>query len=136
MSVKINFFNISGKKFLPYKKIENCLLNAFRGERIRKANVTLIFADDSYILRLNNEYLKHDYLTDVISFLLEEDSIEGEVYISVDRAIDQAKEYNVSLTNELIRLAVHGTLHLLGYDDGSEEERSKMAVLENKYMTR
>jgi probable rRNA maturation factor len=128
------------RKF-PGKKIRDCVIKALHGENFQKAKVNLIFADDSFIKDMNMKYLGHDYETDVISFRLDDDadtldgnSTEGEIYISIDTAARQAKEYNVSLTDELKRLAVHGALHLMGYDDDTDEKRQAMHDLENRYM--
>ena len=104
-------------------------------EKIKRANVSIIFVDDKFILDLNKKYLKHNYTTDVISFNLEENSdLKGEIYISADTAEKNAGLYKVSLTNELIRLAIHGTLHLTGYEDDDESNRKQMTDLENKYL--
>jgi rRNA maturation RNase YbeY len=132
----INVFNSSNRKKLPIKKISQYLENVLKGESISNANINVIYVDNDEILRLNKEYLSHDYYTDVITFsLLEEDEgIDGEVYICVDVAEEQANNYNVSLSNELFRLAIHGTLHLCGYDDDNEENKSKMRDLENLYL--
>lgn len=99
------------------------------------AAVTVILMSDDDLLQLNREFLKHDYYTDVITFVLEEEPLEGEIYISVDRAREQALEYKVTLHNEVCRLAIHGALHLAGYDDGTESEREAMRVLEDTYLT-
>lgn len=131
----INIFNSSSSKLLPKSKIKDGILNTLIGENIDSAQIGIIYVDDNEIHRLNKEFLNHDYTTDVITFPLDEESIEGEIYISVDTAKSQADDYAVSLTNELLRLAIHGTLHLIGYDDASDEDREKMHQLENKYMT-
>ena len=83
---------------------------------------------------LNRQYLGHDYDTDVLSFSLEDDIIDGEVYISIPKAKEQAKDYGVSLENELLRLSAHGTLHLAGYDDNTKEAKEQMHNFENKYI--
>ncbi len=132
----INVFNSSNRKKLPIKKISQYLENVLKGESISNAIINVIYVDNDEILRLNKEYLSHDYYTDVITFSLleEEEGIDGEVYICVDVAEEQANNYNVSLSNELFRLAIHGTLHLCGYDDDNEENKSKMRDLENLYL--
>jgi rRNA maturation RNase YbeY len=86
---------------------------------------------------LGKEFLGHDYDTDVITFdLSEEDAplAEGEIYIAVAQAEAQAKEYGTTLTAELKRLAVHGALHLCGYDDSTDELRSEMSRMENMFI--
>lgn len=134
MSLIVEIYNESGRKMLPKEKIKKAVLNALQGEKVETAEITIVFLDDNSIHELNKEYLNHDYPTDVISFCLEEEPLSGEVYISADTAQIQADEYNVSLTNELMRLSVHGTLHIIGYDDETDEQRKKMSELEDKYI--
>lgn len=136
MKFNINIYNDSSLKFLPYEKTKKAIIKALKGEKAKNTELNVVYVDDTKIHELNKKYLKHDRTTDVISFFLEEDSekIEGEIYISVETACKQAKEYGVSLTNEILRLAVHGTLHLLGYADNTEDKRQLMSNLENKYI--
>lgn len=134
MAISINIFNESGRKFLPKKKIERLLTNLFHAEGIEVANVGVILAGDKDLHTLNKSYLGHDYPTDVISFTLEQEPLFGEIYISVDTAEIQAHDYSVSLTNEITRLAVHGALHLCGYEDETEVLKINMTRLENKYL--
>jgi rRNA maturation RNase YbeY len=134
MSISIEIINTVNRKYLQKKSLKGALIKAAEGERIKKAEVSVIIADKEYIRRLNVEYLSHDWDTDVIAFSLEDDFVGGEIYISMDAACQQSKEYGVSLTNELKRLAVHGFLHLAGYDDATEEQRCIMNKLENKYI--
>lgn len=103
------------------EKLENCLFN-------------IILVDNDYIHKLNKEYRGIDRVTDVISFALEDSQDEvkldfrvlGDIYISVDKAKDQAKEYGHSFLRELSFLTIHGLLHLLGYDHMSKEEEEIM----------
>ena len=138
MQVKfnLNVFVDCSLKYLPKKKITEKVNKTLRFEKIKKANISIILTDDKKITVLNKKYLKHDRPTDVIAFSLNDNTneIEGEIYISVDTAKIQAAEYNVSLTNELMRLAVHGTLHLIGYEDDTIEKKTKMHNLEDGYI--
>lgn len=136
MALEIWVYNDSKTKFLPMKKTKDVVIRVLEGEKIRDADVNVVFTSDDAIHELNRKYLKHDYPTDVISFSLsdDEDKIEGEIYISVDTASKQAKEYKVTLHNELKRLAAHGALHLAGYDDDTDKRRSFMSELETKYI--
>jgi len=98
-------------------------------------SVNVVLTDNPYILEINSKYLNHVYETDVISFRLNEGKkIEGEIYISLDVAATQAKEYNVEFENEVARLVAHGTLHLCGYDDQSDTEKKQMTSKENFYL--
>ncbi len=134
----IFIYNSSKKANLPIKKVSHLLDKVLIGESIVSASLNVVYVNNDEILSLNKQYLNHDYYTDVITFsLTEEDEsqkIDGEVYICVDVAEEQAKDYKVSLTNEILRLAIHGCLHLCGYDDKDEESKSKMRQLENFYL--
>lgn len=124
---------------LPQKQITTDLLGVFDSEKFQADGVTrVIFVDDKEIHRLNLEYLQHDYATDVITFTINEEmnDFDAEIYISVDTAKQQAEEYNVSLNNEVRRLAIHGALHLVGFDDSTDELRSTMQMKENYYLER
>lgn len=87
--------------------------------------ITYIFCSDDYLLSINETYLKHDDYTDIITFPYNADPIEGDVFISVERAKENAAKFNVSETEEIHRLLVHGLLHLLGYEDKSPESKKK-----------
>ncbi len=100
--------------------------------------MTVVLVDDPYIRRLNHKYRHLDRATDVLSFNLDDgtgldEEALGDVYISVDRARDQADRYHVSMDDELHRLVVHGCLHLLGYDHHNASERKVMRGKERVY---
>ena len=100
-----------------------------------KINIVLI--SDDFITQIHEEYLSKKTPTDVLSFNLSEDFedyFEGEIYISINRAQDQANTYNVSLKCELYRLIAHGILHLLGFDDKTEKQREIMKGHEDKIL--
>jgi probable rRNA maturation factor len=135
MNFEIHIFNDTKRTPIPRAKMRRVIENVLRGEGALEAAVSVVLVDDKCIHGMNKEFLQHDYPTDIITFPLDDETIDGEMYISIDTAICQAAEYGVSLTNELMRLAVHGTLHLVGYDDASTEERKQMSALEDKYIT-
>lgn len=92
-----------------------------------------IFVDDTQLAHMHDTYLNDPEVTDVITFNMGEGAeVEGEVYISYDRAAAQAAVYNVSVENEIIRLVIHALLHLAGYDDIAEKDRLKMKKEENR----
>lgn len=135
----IEVYNSTETTRLPKKKITSDLMGVYESEKFSSSGITrVIFVDDMEIHRLNVEYLNHDYPTDVITFVINEevDDFDAEIYISIDTAKKQAEEYKVSLHNEVRRLAIHGALHLVGYDDSTDELRSRMQTKENYYLER
>ncbi len=134
MAVSVRTFNESNTKFLPWKKMTTVAEAIFADEKIYDASLNIIVLTDDRIQEINRRYLEHDYATDVISFNIEDEPLEGEIYISADTARKQAEEYRVSLSNEMVRLTAHGTLHVCGHDDATDEMRQAMHILENKYL--
>ncbi|MBI66305.1 MAG: rRNA maturation RNase YbeY [Candidatus Marinimicrobia bacterium] len=119
------------------KKSINILKSTLDKELISKAKINLIFAKDELLNNLKIEYFQKDHLTDVIAFRINDytdTEVEGEIYISLERAIDNAKEYDEKVSKELARLIIHGTLHLLNYKDNTDDEKFIMTELENKYL--
>ncbi len=132
---EVTIYNNTNEE-LPYQEIIEKVVNkALEIERVKNASCSIIIVDNNYIHKLNKEYRGIDRVTDVISFALEDDDsvlipngirLLGDIYISLDKAKDQAKEYGHSLKRELCFLAVHGIYHLLGYDHESEEDAKIM----------
>ncbi len=123
---------------VPREALRRTVRRILRGEGRDHAAVTVVLVDDPYIRGLNRKYRHLDRATDVLSFNLADDTGRdedalGEVYISIDRARDQAGRYHVSLDGELRRLVVHGCLHLLGYDHRNASERKVMRDKERVY---
>ena len=119
------------------KKSINILKSTLDKELISKAKINLIFAKDELLNNLKIEYFQKDHLTDVIAFRINDytdTEVEGEIYISLERAIDNAKKYDEEVSKELARLIIHGTLHLLNYKDNTDNEKFIMTELENKYL--
>lgn len=93
-----------------------------------------IFCSDNYLLKLNQEYLQHDTLTDIITFHYSEEVIESDIFISVERVRENALGLGVAFETELKRVMVHGVLHLLGYPDKTEEEKERMRKKEDEML--
>ena len=95
-----------------------------------------VFVDDQYLLGINQEFLQHDSFTDIITFPLGSSSgiVSGEIYISIERIKENAVKLKVSFDNELRRVMVHGALHLLGYEDGTDAEKRVMRSKEDYYL--
>lgn len=95
--------------------------------------VNYIFCDDPYLLKLNQEYLKHDTLTDIITFPYHDPPIiEGDVYISIERIRENAHQFGATFEHELNRVMIHGVLHLCGYSDKTPEDKAKMTEKEDE----
>lgn len=99
-----------------------------------KGEVSVVLVDDLFISRLNLKYHHRRGPTDVLSFPFDHEELLGDVYINLDAARRQAKEYGHNLTREVRLLLIHGILHLCGYDDQEEEKRKRMRAKENYYL--
>ena len=105
-------------------------------EDFTEGEINYIFCDDEYLHKINVEYLDHDTLTDIISFdYTIGNLVSGDIFISVERVIENAKEYEVSFETELLRVMAHGVLHYCGFKDKSEEDAKIMRQKENEKMT-
>lgn len=132
---EVTIYNETDLEFAYQDIIEKVINKALEIEGLKKASCSIIIVDNSYIHKLNKEYRGIDRVTDVISFALEDDKsmiipdeirLLGDIYISIDKAKEQAEEYGHSLERELCFLSVHGLYHLLGYDHETEEEAEVM----------
>ncbi|TNJ47065.1 rRNA maturation RNase YbeY [Tamlana fucoidanivorans] len=104
-------------------------------EGFKLEEVNYVFCDDAYLHRLNVEFLNHDTLTDIISFdYCVGHMIQGDIFISVERVKDNAKDYETDFNEELRRVVVHGILHYCGYKDKSKEDAQLMREKENLYL--
>ena len=100
-------------------------------------DVSVIFCSDNYLLDINKKYLGHDYYTDIITFdYCEGDTLNGDLFISVDTVRANADFYGATFHEELSRVIVHGLLHLIGYDDHTEEDVKQMRAKENEYLAK
>ena len=106
----------------------------FEGHSLK--NITYIFCSDQYLLKINREFLKHDYYTDIITFDLSSSpkNVEAEAYISVDRVRENAKSLECPVNKELHRVIFHGALHLCGYRDKKNPEIEQMRMKEELYL--
>lgn len=117
-------------------KIQKWLTETAQREGSQIASLSFIFCSDDYLYDMNVEYLNHDTLTDVITFQYSEPNtdIEGDIFISIDRIKENATQFEVSFEHELFRVMIHGTLHLLGYKDKTQEDKTLMTIKENFYL--
>ena len=119
-------------KFIQ-ENIESIIL----AEKKMPGDISLIFCSDEYLLNINKQYLNHNYYTDIITFdYCENLVISGDLFISVDRVRENAGTYNVAFKNELFRVIFHGILHLLGYNDKTQEEKAEIRQKEEFYLAK
>ena len=111
------------------------LREGVRSHRKELVNLSFIFVSDERLYEMNNEYLRHDYYTDVITFDYSDvDGIAGDVFISVERVRENAGLFKDSFQRELSRVIIHGVLHLLGFGDKTRKEKEKMREEEEKLL--
>ncbi len=95
-------------------------------------DINFIFCSDEYLLKINKQFLNHDYYTDIITFDYSSDTLlSGDLFISVERVLENSKIYKTVFQEELRRVMIHGILHLMGYKDSTNEESQKMREAEN-----
>ena len=116
------------------ESVEKWIQKIVEDEGKTLGELNYIFCSDAFLHKINVEYLDHDTLTDIITFPLADDAatVAGEMYISVERVADNAKDFGVSFTNELHRVVIHGVLHLCGYGDKTEAEEKNMRKKEEE----
>lgn len=134
MSV-INFFNEGISYTLRNKTgLRSWLMKCASAEKKKIAALNYIFCSDKYLKKINKQYLNHNYFTDIITFSTSEPgdkTINGDIYISIDRVKENAATYGVRINEELRRVMAHGLLHLSGYGDKSEKEKKLMRKKED-----
>jgi rRNA maturation RNase YbeY len=134
---RIVFYDLKSVRFLKNRKhFKEFLHSVFIEEGKLLNSLNIVLCDDEYLLSINKEFLQHDYYTDIITFDLSNDtsSIEGELYISIERVIDNAEKIVTNKVIELHRVIFHGCLHLCGYRDKSSKEKSTMRSKEDYYI--
>lgn len=130
----IQFFFIDTTVALTERKrLKSFIERLFIDNQQKLLSLTVIFCTDNYLLDINKQFLNHNYFTDIITFNLAEDenTIEGDIYISADRIRDNATTHNVSIKSELHRVIFHGALHLCGFKDKSRTDKINMTTAEN-----
>jgi probable rRNA maturation factor len=118
---------------IPKQKV-NVWIKSTAAEYEKKVgDIAFIFCTDERILKVNKQYLEHEYYTDIITFDYSEGTIiSGDIFISIDTVKSNAKEFNVSFEDELYRIIIHGILHLCGHEDTSPVLRLQMTEKENR----
>lgn len=133
----INFFYIDVDIKLKRKVIiKNWISNIIKNYNYKIGNLNIIFVNDSYLLKLNLKYLNKNTLTDIITFdYNNNDYIEGDLYISIERVKDNSEIYSTDFSNEILRVIIHGIFHLLGFNDQTQDQIEIMRFKENEALT-
>ena len=120
------------------KKLKSFISSIIKDETGKKAAISFVFCSDEYLLKINQQYLNHDYFTNVITFDLSEAGsiITGEIYISIDRVKDNAAVNKTSFIKELHRVIFHGALHLAGQTDITPAQSKQMRKMEDFYLSK
>ena len=122
---------------ISHKTVEQLCISVLTNEGHDSGEVTFIFTDDESLRGLKKQFFDMDVYTDVITFNLEDegDPLEGEIYISWDRVKENAQTLKIDLDEELQRMVVHSSLHLVGYEDKTSDTKAEMTQLEEKYLS-
>ena len=133
--MEINYFYEDINEFELSETISEWINKTITNENKETGEINVIFCSDEYLLKMNKEHLNHDYYTDIITFDYCQGSlVSGDLFISVDRVGENAKDFNVDFKNELNRVIIHGVLHLIGYNDKTDDEQKEMTEKENFYL--
>jgi rRNA maturation RNase YbeY len=125
-------FNLKNKK-----QVISWINDSIRKEKRILGDINIIFTSDKYLLRINKQYLNHNYFTDIVTFnYCEKDIINGDIFISIETVKNNSLRFDVNFSVELDRVIIHGILHLIGYDDQNDEEKVIMREKENYYLDR
>jgi len=134
LSIKI-FYDETDFRLKGWRKAAKIIKKIIGTKQKIPGEIHFIITKDDYLRKINVQFLEHDYNTDVIAFdYCKRNVINGEIYISLDTVENNAMNYNVSLRKEVLRVMIHGVLHLTGYDDKTEKQKATMRRMENLWL--
>jgi len=134
LSIKI-FYDEVDFRLKGWRKAVRLFKKVIGNENRIPGDLNFIITSDNELRKINIEFLKHNYFTDVIAFDNRRDNIiSGEIYISIDTVTKSSHNYNVSLKEEVLRVMIHGLLHICGYDDDTEKKRNVMRKMEDSWL--
>ena len=134
MSINYCSEDVSSPK-IQKRKISGWIKETITSEEKTPGDISFIFCSDEYLLKVNKQYLDHDYFTDIITFdYVEDNVISGDIFISCDRVKENAIEFKTGFENELSRIIIHGVLHLLGFKDKNKKDKLLMTQKEDFYL--
>lgn len=131
----IHFFFENIDKFSLSDRTKDWLINLITNEGKKAGEINYIFCDDEYLLKVNQDFLQHDYYTDVITFdYVKGKTIAGDIFVSLPRISENAETHSKDFNVELHRVLAHGILHLCGYKDKTDDEMKEMRNKEDYYL--
>lgn len=135
---EVSFFYEALVSLRDRNKLKLFIKEIFRKEKKKLSGLNYIFCSDKRLLEINRQFLQHDYYTDIITFELSPAGtpVEGEIYISIDRVKDNARQHQSTFTREIHRVIFHGVLHLCGYKDKTTTQEKVMREKEDYYLNR
>lgn len=133
----VKYFNEdAGYRFRDKRLVARWIGQTIASEGMETGYISIIFCSDDYLLRINRQYLNHDYFTDIITFDCRDGyTLSGDLFISVDTVRENAREFGIPFQEEIRRVVIHGILHLCGYKDKTEAEAKTMRMKENHYLS-
>lgn len=134
----VNYFTEDISFKVPHpRKTAAWIKRVALSEKKQVDQLNFIFCSDDYLLKINREYLNHNYYTDIITFPTNEGSrvIAGDIFISVERVNENAEAFDVDFIHELRRVIIHGVLHLIGFTDKSKDQKKRMREKEDAYLS-
>jgi len=118
------------------RKISRWINDVIKSHQKKLGIVSYIFCSNEYILELNQKYLNHNYFTDIITFdYCSDNKVEGDIFISVDTVLDNSHRFKTNYNDELLRVIIHGVLHLVGFSDKTAKQQKQMRVLEDEALS-
>ena len=133
--MKVNIFYEEIEVFNLQDNLQAWIDKTIQNENLQTGDINIIFCSDDYLLKMNKEHLEHDYYTDIITFDYCEDGVvSGDLFISKDRVEENATEFKTDFNTEINRVVIHGVLHLIGYNDKTDDEQKIMTEKENQYL--
>jgi probable rRNA maturation factor len=132
--IVVDVTSVAGVRTISGVAFREIVQHVCAKQKIRAAEFSFVVVNDRLIRAINKKFLNHDFVTDVITFPLEQKRIVAEIYINEQQMRRQAKENGVTMKNEMTRLAVHGILHALGYDDLTTAEKRTMDSIQERYV--
>ena len=135
--ISISLIDVKKPAFLKLRKLKSYLKDIIVSEGFHPGDLSLVLCTDAYLLKVNQDFLQHDYYTDIITFdYCKGGKIHGDLMISLDRVLENSAIQKTSFEEELFRVVFHGTLHLCGYKDKVKKDILLMRSKETQYLNR